>query len=132
MLQLLWAFSTLNAFSIKLGNASLRKTDIADSLLSHTLWDGIMRTLDYRLLGNTDLIFLVDVGVSLDGLGIPMLLCFKHLLDISLFGVKLDTPFFFLSKNNVIIIEKTLMKSNHLICSWVLCERGLHSADLDL
>merc|ERR1719284_2083238 len=107
MLQLLWAFSTLNALSIKLGNASLRKTDIADSLLSHTLWDGIMRTLDYRLLGNTDLILMV--------------LVFKC---CSVSNTCLTSVF--------LVSNLIHLSSSSLICSWVLCERGLHSADLDL
>ena len=98
MFQLLGAFSTFNALSIELGNTSLWKTDIADSFLSHLLRDRVMRALDNRLLGDTDLVFLVDVGVSLDGLAIPVLLILKNFLDVSLLDVKLDASFFFLSK----------------------------------
>merc|ERR1712083_278745 len=97
MFQLLGAFSTFDALSIELGDTSLWETDIADSFLSHLLWDRVMRALDNRLLGDTDLVFLVDVGVSLDGLAIPVLLILKNFLDVSLLDVKLDASFFFLS-----------------------------------
>ena len=98
MLEFLEDLSTLNSLSIELCNTSLWKTDIADSFLSHLLRDRVMRALDNRLLGDTDLVFLIDVGVSLDGLAIPVLLVLKNFLDVSLLDVKLDASFFFLSK----------------------------------
>jgi len=92
LLQLLWVFSTFNALNVQLCSSSFRKADKVDCLLSHFIGIRVMRALDNRLLGDADLVFLVDVGVFLDGMTDP-LLSLKNLSCFSFLGCKLHTPF---------------------------------------
>ena len=97
MFQFLGVFTTFNALNVQLCCASLRKADKVDSLLSHFRRIRVLRALDYWLLGDTDLVFLVDERVFLDGL-VVQVLSLKNFSSFSVHSGEFHTPFLKISK----------------------------------
>ena len=97
MSQFLWALSTLNSLNIEVSNPSLWQTNKLDILLPHLLRSGVERALSNWLLGDTDLILLVDEGVSL-GCMADCMFALKDRSGMCLLCLILDT-FFFLRSN---------------------------------
>ena len=66
VLELLGTLATLDTLGVELADATLGQTDELDHLLLHGLGDGSVGALDHGLLGDAELVLLVDVGVLLD------------------------------------------------------------------
>ena len=98
--QLLWTLSTFNSLSIQLGNTSLWQTDILDGLLLHGHWHALLGALGNRLLGDTDLVLLEDVGVLPDGVAFVNLRI-KDGLGMGVLGLILDTLGLLSSKRSI-------------------------------
>ena len=71
--ELLKSFSTLNLLNVHLGNTSLWQADKVDSLLPQLLGNSVDRALDNWVLGEADLVILVDDGVLHDGFAVSHL-----------------------------------------------------------
>merc|ERR1719402_1811429 len=72
MLELLGTLSALDTVRVELADAALGQTDELYGLLLHALGDGVLSALDDRLLGDAELVLLVDVRVLLDGVAVSM------------------------------------------------------------
>merc|ERR1719289_635572 len=72
MLELLRTLTTLDTLGGELAEPTLRQTDKLDHLLLHGLGDGSVGALDHGLLGDAELVLLVDVRVLLDRVAVSM------------------------------------------------------------
>ena len=63
MLQLLGRLAALDPRLVELGHAALGKADVLDGLPADVLGHGAGRAVDDGVLGDADLVLLVDVGV---------------------------------------------------------------------
>merc|ERR1719337_158882 len=70
VLELLGRLATLDTLGVELADAALGETDELDHLLLHALRDGAAGALDHGVLGDADLVLLVDVGVLLGGVAV--------------------------------------------------------------
>ena len=70
MFQLLRRLATLDTLRVEFADAALGQTDVLDHLLLHALGNGVAGALDDGVLGDADLVLLVDVGVLLDGVAV--------------------------------------------------------------
>jgi hypothetical protein len=68
--ELLGRLATLDTLGVELADAALGETDELDHLLFHALRDEAAGALDHGVLGDADLILLVDVGVLLGGVAV--------------------------------------------------------------
>ena len=72
-LELLKSFSMLHLLNVHLSNTSLWQADKVDGLLPQLLGNSVDRALDNWVLGEADLVILVDDGVLHDGFAISHL-----------------------------------------------------------
>ena len=72
-LELLKSFSMLHLLNVHLSNTSLWQADKVDGLLPQLLGNSVDRALDNWVLGEADLVILVDDGVLHDGFAVSHL-----------------------------------------------------------
>ena len=72
VLQFLGTLATLDTVRVELADAALGQTHELDGLLLHALGDGALAALDHGVLGDAELVLLVDVRVLLDGVAVPV------------------------------------------------------------
>ena len=91
MLQLLGTLATLNAVLVKLGHTALRQADKLDALLADVLGHRLPGALDHRVLGDADLVLLVDVGVLPHAVAVTVALTPVDVADLGGLGAVLNT-----------------------------------------
>ena len=70
--EFLGRLATLDTLGVELADAAFGQTDELHHLLLHALGDGAAGALDHRVLGDADLVLLVDVGVLLGGVAVTL------------------------------------------------------------
>ena len=104
LLQLLGRLSVLNAVLVERGHTTLRQADKSDGLLPGLDRQGSGGAHDDGLLGDADLVILVDIGVLLDGVAVNAA-GLEDRGNLGLLGVVLGTLLLLRSKIEKIRID---------------------------
>ena len=104
VLQLLGTLATLNAVLVKLGHTALRQADKLDALFADVLGDRLPRALDHRVLGDADLVLLVDVGVLPHTVAVTVALTPVDVADLGGLGAVLNTLLLLRPACNILVV----------------------------
>ena len=104
VLQLLGTLATLNAVLVKLGHTALRQADKLDALLADVLGHRLPGTLDHGVLGDADLVLLVDVGVLPHAVAITVALTPVDVADLGGLGAVLNTLLLLRPAHNILVV----------------------------
>ena len=104
MLQLLGTLATLDAVLVKLGHTALRQADKLDALLADVLGHRLPGTLDHGVLGDADLVLLVDVGVFPHAVAITVALTPVDVADLGGLGAVLNTFLLLRPAHSILVV----------------------------
>ena len=104
MLQLLGTLATLDAVLVKLGHTALRQADKLDALLADVLGHRLPGTLDHGVLGDADLVLLVDVGVLPHAVAVTVALTPVDVADLGGLGAVLNTLLLLRPAHNILVV----------------------------
>ena len=104
VLQLLGTLATLNAVLVKLGHTALRQADKLDALFADVLGDRLPGALDHGVLGDADLVLLVDVGVLPHAVAVTVALTPVDVADLGGLGAVLNTLLLLRPACNILVV----------------------------